>query len=220
MNSETIAPSTEMDLAATWQPDAAVSQCFRALYRRLFEQGEPDAAVRVVGVTSCGRGEGVSTVASQLAIAAADDTERKVLLVDANPPAASFGPTFTIGQAPGLLNLARGSHSLQQVLLPSFLENLWVLPMGTADHESPTVVTPRPLNDLFSRLSLEFSFIVVDMAPVDKLGDVAGVTTAVDGIVLVVQAERIKRSRGRAATGALSQIRLLGAVLNQRQEPT
>jgi Mrp family chromosome partitioning ATPase len=219
MNSETIAQPMDIDVAAGWQPDVAVSACFRDLYQRLLLQSAAEGAVRIVGVTSYGRGEGVSTVASRLAVAAAEHNEQRVLLVDANPESRSFQHALTIDRTPGLLNVIRGSHTIDQVLQLSSVENLLILPLGAAFPRSPLIEPPTTVQQLFGSLSLEFSFIVVDMAPVDQLGEVAGVASAVDGIVLVVEAESIGRTRARAVTDLLSRSRVLGAVLNKQQDP-
>jgi Mrp family chromosome partitioning ATPase len=216
MSPEIIEQSRKINARTCWRSDAEVSGCFRALYRRLLLQSDGEQPVRLVAVTSCRRGEGVSTVASRLAIAAADEGDQKVLLVDANLEAPSVHRAFAIDQSPGLLNVAQGSHSLEQVLQSSSLENLWLLPLGTSYRDSPSIESPSTVRELLSGLAREFSFIVVDMASFDQSGDPLGVTTAVDGILLVVEADRTKRSLAYSAADALSPYRLLGTVLNKQ----
>jgi Mrp family chromosome partitioning ATPase len=132
MNLETIDPSTEIDVHRRWRPDAEASACFQALFRRLLLQPGPIESTRAVGITSCQHGAGVGTVASGLAIAAAGDGEQRVPLVDASPKAPAADRDFKIDQAPELLDAVRGSDSLEQVLRPSFLDNLWLLSVGMA----------------------------------------------------------------------------------------
>jgi succinoglycan biosynthesis transport protein ExoP len=156
--------------------------------------------LRVVGVTSCRRGEGVSTVASRLAIAAAEQGEQKVLLVDVASD--------------------RDPDALEQALQHSSLENLWMLPAGSRFSDSPGDEARTTLSELLSGLATEFSFVVLDMPPVDELDDVAAVASAVDGVLLVVAADETRASHARSAAEALSRARVLGAVLNKRQEPS
>lgn len=72
-----------------------VSEYYRSVLRALHwpepkEEGEPRDSketfgpIRTLGVTSCARGEGVSTTAVQLAAAAAQMDEGHILLVDAD----------------------------------------------------------------------------------------------------------------------------------------
>jgi protein-tyrosine kinase len=215
MTSEIIDQATPIDVARSWRSDAEVSACFRALHQQMHLQSGSEAPLRAVGVTSCRRGEGVSTVASRLAIAAAEDGDQKVLLVDASSRDISIHRTHEMDRTnrPG-----NELQPLDRFLQPSPLENLWILPLAAAFPPSPAVEPRRSVHELLSGLSFEFSFIVVDLPPIDELGDRIDVTTAVDGMVLVVDAECTRRSLARTATVALSQSRLLGAVLNKRQE--
>jgi Mrp family chromosome partitioning ATPase len=215
MTSEIIGQATLIDVRQSWRPDTEVSACFRALYQQILLRSGSQEPLRAVGITSCRRGEGVSTVASRLAIAAAEDGEQKVLLVDASSRVFSIHRTRAIDPTN---RAANEFQSLDQFLQPSPLENLWILPLAAAFPSSPDVERPCSVRDLLGRLSFEFSFIVVDLPPVAELGDRIDVATAVDGIVLVVETERTRRSLARTATVALSQSRLLGVVVNRRQE--
>ncbi len=215
MNLEIIDQTTAIDAPRSWQPDAKVCACFRALYRRMVFQSGLEKPPRVVGVTSCRHGEGVSTVACRLAIAAAEGGEQKVLLVDANPTVLSVDRTFTIDPSDRLVG---ESQPLDQLLRPSPVENLWTLALATAFPGSPAAEPQRNPQELLTGLSFKFPFIVVDLPPVDELGGELDATAGVDGLVMVVEAECTRRSLARAATVALSHSRLLGAVLNKRQE--
>jgi Mrp family chromosome partitioning ATPase len=215
MTTETINPSTLIDVPQSWRPDAKVSACFRTLYQQMLLQSSAEEPLRAVGVTSCRRGEGVSTVASRLAIAAAEDGEQKVLLVDAS---SRVLPSSRTREMDPTSRPENEFQPLDQFLQPSPLENLWILSLAAAFPPSPPVEPQRSVHELLRDLSFEFSFIVVDLPPVDELGDRIYVTSAVDGMLLVVEAECTRRSLARTATVALSQSRLLGAVLNKRQE--
>ena len=59
MNLETFERSTAIDVPRNPRP-AAWNLYFRALYRRLLSQSATERPFRVVGVTSCQRGAGVS----------------------------------------------------------------------------------------------------------------------------------------------------------------
>ncbi len=213
MNLATIDQSAETAVPRSWHADAEVSACFRSLYRRLLAEPSSGDPVRLVGFTSCHRGEGVSTVANRLAVAAAEDGAQKVLLVDLSYEAVSIGQTLADDQAAELFNVTRGLDSLEQFMQPSSWENLWLLPLGAIFASSPRVEQPLAPREVLRALADEFSFIVVDMPPLDEVS----ATTAVDGIVLVVEAEQTTPTLIRAAKDALPQGRLLGAVLNKRQ---
>lgn len=219
MKLETIEQSTTIDVPRSWRSDPDVSSCFLALYKQLVLQSTVDEPLRIIGITSCQSGAGVSTVASQLAIAASEAGEQKVLLVDANLLAKSSHNVFAPDDGSGLLNLLHGSHTLEQVVQPTWLDNLWTLGLGIPSEADLSAELRTTSSEFLSALALEFSFIVLDLPPVEYADDVLGLIGAIDGTVLVVEAERTKGSLARAATEALSRTHLLGAVLNNRQEP-
>jgi Mrp family chromosome partitioning ATPase len=99
---------------------------FRPLLRQVLAivtGGESGHAARI-GITSCRRGEGVSTVATQLAWAAADLLTEDTLLVDCNPRSAS--------NAPGLIDLAYHGGELEQLVQPTSISRLWTISCGSA----------------------------------------------------------------------------------------
>ncbi len=214
MSLETIDPATAIEIHENRRTDAEASACFQSLYRQLHGWSDAQQPLRVVGITSCVRGAGVSTVASRLAIAAAEDGQQRVLLVDVQPQSRSARQDIAVDEVAG-----QGDPSLERRPQPSFLGNLWTLSLGSAFAQAPTGERQASVQELLSALALEFSFIVLDMAPVDTFGDVVDLTGAVDGMVLIVEAERTNRSLARAATEALSHSRLLGVILNKRQDP-
>jgi len=217
MNLETIDRPTKTGADLGWPADVEVSAYFRALYRRMLSHAATHAPLRAVGVTSCGRGEGVSTVAARLAIAAAEDCDHKVLLADANYSEPSVHRTFAIDHTPGFFNVAKGSHSLGDALQPSCLSNLWVLPCGMAVADSRALEQPASPGKLLAGWSQEFPFVVVDLPHAAQLGGAVNLATELDGIVLVVDAECTRRTQIRSAANALAPFRLLGAVLNKRK---
>ncbi len=68
----------------------------------------PDGPLRTVGLTSAKRGEGVTTVACNLALYAADCHGLSVLLVDANHASPQLNSVFRIKEGPGLAELLTG----------------------------------------------------------------------------------------------------------------
>ena len=173
----------------------------------------------VVGITSCRRGEGTSTVALGLALAAAQASRKKVLLVDANFLAPAVHEALAVDPAPGLIEIIGGSQALDLALQPTGFDSLWALPAGL---DPPDATAGKPSMDivgLFAALAMDFSFIVVDLPPIDRLDAALGAATAIDGVVLVIEAECTGRNLARSAAQVLADGRLLGAVLNKFQDP-
>ena len=64
-----------------------------------------------------------------------------------------------------------------------------------------------------------FSFVLVDMPPVSELGSQVVSTTGLDGVMLVVEAERSRRQAVLRAKAQLErmEVALLGVILNRRR---
>ena len=108
-----------------------------------------------------------------------------------------------------------GRRPLQDAVRPTELENLWVLPAGTPLCASMAAQPATSVEQLFAELALDFSFVVVDLPPIDRFDETLGIWSAVDGVLVVIEAECTGRTMARAATQSIAPDRLLGAVLNK-----
>ncbi len=83
---------------------------YQALFSRLQTFGfSPNGTKKKVGVISAGRGEGVTTIAWNLAVHAAAVHGLNVLLVDANQVNPCIHRLFQLQQSPGLAELIHGA---------------------------------------------------------------------------------------------------------------
>ena len=108
-----------------------VREYYRTVLRQLpwLGSGSSDS-LRTLGITSCYSGEGVSTVAAQLAVTAAASGDRPVLLVDCNLARPSVEQTFKVDPTPGLAEALLDNGQIAAGIQPSPVANLSVLPAG------------------------------------------------------------------------------------------
>jgi capsular exopolysaccharide synthesis family protein len=176
-------------------------------------------APMTLGVTSSARREGVSTVASNLAICAARDFDAPTLYIDANlkNPFGHelFSSTRTIGVS-DILNGAATPDCIQSTSFP----NVSLIAAGTASQREATVVGGDAFRILLDGLSERFSTIIVDMPNANEYTDCLSICNAIDGVLLVVEAERVRNQVITRAKERLmgANANLLGVVFNKRQE--
>jgi capsular exopolysaccharide synthesis family protein len=172
----------------------------------------------IVGVTSCSRREGVSVVAENLAVCAAEFYTGQVLLVDANPQYASVAKRFAVEQAVGLADCLQGEASAVECIVETSQLGFSVLPAGTSDPASSRVSDEHAAN-VFNELRQHFDMIVVDLPPANKMDEMFAASHLFDGILLAIEAERIRRQAALRVKRQLEQAnaRLLGVVLNKRK---
>jgi capsular exopolysaccharide synthesis family protein len=171
----------------------------------------------IVGVTSCNRREGVSVVAENLAVCTSELYAGNVLLIDANPRHASVAKRFAIDQTIGLADCLRGEASVMDCIAETNQLGLSVLPAGNNDPSSSRVSHEHAAN-LFNELRQHFETIVVDLPPAGKMDETFAASKLFDGILLAIEAERVRRQVAMRVKRQLEQVnaRLLGVVLNKR----
>jgi len=177
----------------------------------------------IIGVTSCSRCEGVSTVAANLASTLSEMGSGAVLLVDANPKDPSVHRIFQTKLSPGLVDvLTPGRRIGGDDKIVHRVADLNVLTAGGVVNGS-TAKTPSTdhLIRFLHATKPEYRFIVVDMPALDEDGSVLRLAGACDGLVLVVETERRRWETVSKARQQLQQwnTNVLGVLLNKRRYP-
>ena len=163
-------------------------------YQRLIQVliEPPDASARrlqVIGVTSAGPGEGVSTVAINLATVAAQLLDVEIALLDAHASRPSLDDTMGISRSPGLGDYLAGTASLADCLCGTWLEHLTVLPVGAEHTSEPGPQALSRVRTLLGELRRQFALVLVDLPPVSEPAGCLAMASSLDGVLLIVPAQ-------------------------------
>ena len=205
-----------IDRIAAEQPRSPVAEAFRAVRTALEFAPVEGAGGRVLVVTSCSPREGKTTVAMNLASVLAQDGKR-TLLVDGDLRKPRVHRVLGIPGEVGISNVVAGRARLEDVIVPSGQENLWVLPCG-AIPPNPAELLGRPAADaLLERLRGEYDRIVFDTPPLGAVTDAAVLATKADLVLLVVVAGRTKKRSAEHGARVLRAVGVepAGIVMNQ-----
>lgn len=174
-------------------------------------------SLQAVGVTSSSSGEGVSTVAFNLAAAATHDYEQPVLLVDANFAWPSVHTAFGLHERTGLADLVHDAGQPLELVQTTHVPNLFVLPAGTATACAQAKLDAAAAQAILESLAGNFGLIVFDMPPSASAASLP-LAAALDGMILVVEAERVRSQAAQQMKRRLQQadVHLLGVVFNKR----
>jgi Mrp family chromosome partitioning ATPase len=213
--------SLKPDLDATelqaWRSDPVMQPFFEALRDRLithFEIKDINHKPKLVAITSCTPGSGVSTVASGLAASLSETGEGNVLLVDMNTEkgAAHF---FHKGQLDcGLDQVLENNSGRENAQVE---KNLFVVSESTADEKLPRILHKR-FSALIPKLhASDFDYIIFDMPPVSQTSATTRVARFMDIVFMVVEAEKTDRDVVKRASQMLTQAKAtnVGVVLNK-----
>ena len=198
-----------------------VRHYYETLRSRLLLMGNGSSKPpRVIAVTSCDRGEGVSTVAANLATVLADFTDKRVVLVDANLSNPSIHKIFDSPVSPGLTEFLDSGDFTPADTRRTPLENLEVIPAGNLS-DLGEINDPKKVAKLIGSLKRYSNFVVFDTPPVGESASLPHLTNLVDGVILVVEAGRMHWEVVNQAKEELlgAKVRVLGVVLNKRRFP-
>jgi Mrp family chromosome partitioning ATPase/capsular polysaccharide biosynthesis protein len=168
---------------------------------RLVAQERFARSPRVIAVTSCSAGEGVTTMASSLARLLASQG-RRAILIDANEQKPDLSRSFALDAAVGVKQVLDGRVSYDDAVLTDIGDNLEFLPLGESDG-SPEMYWPEIFRLVGERVDLD-TWIILDMPPIEEGVAVRSAADIVDGLLLVV-------AKGRTTLASLEDCqRLLG----------
>lgn len=173
----------------------------------------------VIGFTSCRKGEGVSTVCRHLLIAAAQKLQRPVLLINTDRDSPKAESTSS-KETRGFYDVLAGISEPGDVLRAGPTRWAFLMHPGSPESRKQAVVRSELLVRLFEFLKREFFTIIVDLPPCYDSGDCFAIANTVDGVVLVVEAERVRSPIIARARDQLFQAgaHVIGVVLNKRRK--
>jgi non-specific protein-tyrosine kinase len=177
---------------------------------------EPTAVARTLGITSCSRGEGVSTLCAHLAAAAASYRRGGVLLVDGNVVHPAIHSLFGMPLDPGLAGCAEDLRNDSEVVRPTVIPDLHVVSAGSLEGSPARLYGSPHLPRCFQRWAGRFQLMIVDMPPIGQASCMMQLAGLLDRVLLVIEAERATREAARRAKQVLETAgaRLLGCVFN------
>ena len=141
--------------------------------------------VHVVMVTSAGGGEGKTSLAAHLAASLARGW-RNTLLIDADLRNPSASALFDQYEAPGLSEMLRGETTADDVIKPTTLPRLSLLPAGRCDTYTLQALAQEEVGNMVRHLKQEYDFIIIDVSPVLPVPDAIMIGQLVDAVILSV----------------------------------
>jgi capsular exopolysaccharide synthesis family protein len=205
-----------------WDNGAEITPYYHGLRERLARSFQGSTrAPRVLGVTSCHHGEGVSSIAANLAATLARDGGGRVLLVDANVGSPSIHRIFKSEASLGLADTLAHSENAENVVVASPVESLDIVPAGNGNGNLAQTFSGDGFSKLVGSLKRGYRFVVIDMPALDETSSAFRLASLCDGIVLVVEAERLRWEVAHRAAEQLAETKanILGVVLNKRRFP-
>jgi len=186
---------------------------FRMLRTQIFLQSpNPPHSILITSTTPA---EGKTMVAVNLAVAISQDIQKKAILIDGDlrKPSTYFGIS---PYSKGLSDYLSNQTSLSEIL-SSVTENLWIIPAGTSTEKPAELVGSKKMRELVTVLH-EFegdTYIIIDSPPILSTTEPTLLSKIVDGVIVVVMADRTPRESVKRAIKSIDHQKIIGVVLNQ-----
>jgi capsular exopolysaccharide synthesis family protein len=187
----------------------------RALYTSiLMDQAGPTP--KIILVTSALPGEGKTSLASSLAVLAAQSGKRAVL-VDLDLWHPQIAREFGVRPACGVGEVIANGRSLDDALVTDDPSGLDLLPAVASSNDPARLIASQRLRWLLDELRERYDCIVLDSPPLLGPADAEILSLYADATLFVVRWERTKQDAASAAVKGLRDLsaNIAGAVLTQ-----
>ncbi|MFL5348011.1 MAG: CpsD/CapB family tyrosine-protein kinase [Hyalangium sp.] len=195
-------------------PASAAAEQFRTLYYRL-ERMREVKPMKVIAFTSALPGEGKTVTAVNLALAAAKaNTERRILLIDADLRRSQVGSVLGIRGKTGLAELLAGECDVRDVVRRFNATRLAVIPAGSTPEEPTQVLASSRMKQFLQAVRENFDEVYIDLPPTLPFADASILSHLADGVLMVVRANATPTKAVNLAVEQLGGAPILGCVLN------
>ena len=140
-----------------------------------------------------------------------------VLLIDADLRNGRCHRLLGLPNGQGLTDVLTGNALPTDLIKKTSTSNLSLLTRGRISPNPTQLLASQTLGHMLaSLLAGDFSYIIIDSAPLLPISDSVVLATQVDGVVLVTKGQEVSRHVARQACDRLASVRahVLGVVLN------
>ncbi len=190
------------------------AEAFRTLRTNLiFSQAIQ--TLRTIVITSPSPQDGKTTTIANLAVTFAQQGMR-VLLVDCDLRKARVHTMFQLPREPGFSQLVARQATLEQVVQPTAVENLFVIAAGALPGNPSELLGSANSKATIALLASEYDLVLIDTPPVHAAADALILGSMSNGVLLVLRAGHSERAAAQDALRRLANVgaHVIGAVLN------
>lgn len=204
-------------IATVDDPASALAEAYRTLRANLAMLG-PEEDRRMLLFVSASPGEGKTFTSLNTAVVLAQQGYKTLLVdVDLRRPAVHKALFGSATLPPGLTDIFAGNAKLDDVILPTVVENLFLLASGSRAPNPAELIASADVRSLVEQLGEKFERVIFDSAPINAVSDTLSIAPHVHKIMLVVRAGKTPRKAVKRALMLLrkSGAKVAGFVLNR-----
>lgn len=181
-----------------------------------------DQRVYSAMVVGCQSGTGTTTTAALLAATLAEAKKSRVLIIDGNFRTPSLNSVFRVKDNGGFSQVVTEGLPFEAHTQPTNRQNLFVLSSGQSPIVPAELFEGESMEKFLCQQKQNFDFIIFDAAPLLEFPDAYALAPKVDGVIMVIEAEKTSIEAAQKVKRHLEQVgaRILGVVLNRQKDYT
>ncbi|MBN1353362.1 MAG: CpsD/CapB family tyrosine-protein kinase [Candidatus Omnitrophica bacterium] len=163
-----------------------VTEQYKVLRTNLYSLS-PQSPIKTIVITSTQAQEGKSVTSCNLAYALSLDSDKKVLLVDADFRKPAVHKVFKIPRKPGFIEVFKGEADIENFIKKPVLDNLYIITSGTIISNPSEFLSSLKMKNYIERLKEKFDYIIFDTPPVINVTDSSILGAMCDCLLMVVR---------------------------------
>jgi capsular exopolysaccharide synthesis family protein len=141
---------------------------------------------RTIAFSSASPKEGKTATVANMAVSFSQ-LEKKVLVVDSDMRKPRLHRLFKARNIGGLSGYLTGRISLEDAMLKTSIENIWMIPSGPIPPNPSELLNSNKMKEMIEETKARFDVVLLDTPPVMAVIDPVIISSLVDSTVFIVQ---------------------------------
>ena len=203
------------DLYVHEHPKSLIAESCRALRTNILFSSA-DRQLKTLIVSSANQREGKTTTVIYLGTTMAQSGQR-VLLIDTDMRRPRLHASTGVSRQSGLSNLILGDRDYDDVIKTTEIPNLFVLPCGPLPPNPAELLMTNRFKVVLAELATRFDRVILDSPPVQAVTDAVVLSKLVDGVILVVRADKTLRDDIKRSSQQIKDVggSIFGVIVNE-----
>lgn len=178
----------------------------------------PKTRSKALLFSSRSRGEGATSSLLGFALTIAKGNER-VLIVDSNFRNPALHDCMGVEKRKGFVEMIMGECTLEDAVETTRVNNLKVITAGIQHSKPFSLLESASMDTLIAQMKAGADWVLFDSSPINLYSESVALASKMDGIIMVVQAEKTRWEAAQAAKKQIEDSRgnVLGVILNRRK---
>jgi capsular exopolysaccharide synthesis family protein len=195
-------------------PDIRYARPYQNLSNRIYLLMKDRNLKSILLADTEGSRENAAVIAN-LGVFAAQKTENKVLIIDADLRSSALSNFFNVASTPGLADILEEGISFENAI-QDMGSNLSLLPAGKTGINPVVLLESSTMSDIIKKAKEHYDITYIHCPDLRNFTDGVILSSITDGFVLIVNEGKIKRQIVKHAISPIEQenIKILGVIIN------